>query len=198
MLAPVAPIVATLSAFWDQPRYYFVLLPFLLIWASNGLVEVGLWTKASSAAVGWRVVASPVVSKCIIPGLIGLAIIIYPLKGVRALYDFGSHRIEKDVGLWIGHQQIRPVRIMDIADGLPLAFHAHAQHVSFPYCNGDLALRFLDAAQVDYVVLRRDTKFTQYYEAWLTRGIPDRRAELLRVSPDADTKFVVYRWRRPG
>ena len=87
---------------------------------------------------------------------------------------------------------------MDLAYGLSLAVHAHAQHVQFPYCNGDLALRFLDAAQVDYVVLRRDTKFTQYYEAWLTRGIPDRRAELLHVSPDADTKFVVYRWRRPG
>ena len=29
MLAPVAPIVATLSAFWDEPRYYFVLLPIL-------------------------------------------------------------------------------------------------------------------------------------------------------------------------
>src|SRR5262249_2950792 len=107
-----------------------------------------------------------------------------------------SDRIEKDVGLWIGHQQIRPVRIIDISIGLSLAVHADAQHVQFPYCNGDLALRFLDAAQVDYVVLRRREKFTQYYEAWLARGIPDRRAEFLHVSPDADTEFVVYRWYR--
>jgi len=40
--------------------------------------------------------------------------------------------------------------------------------------------------------------FTQYYEDWLTRGIPDPRAELLHVSPDVDNKYVVYRWRRPG
>ena len=199
MLVPVAPIAATFSAFWDEPRYYFVLLPFLLIWASNGLIEVGLWTKASSAAVGWRLVARPVVSKCIIPGLIGLSIIIYPVKLARGyLTATFSNRIEKDVGLWIKRQQDHPVRIMDLAYGLPLAFHANAQHVQFPYCDGDLALRFLDSAEVDYLILRRGDDFTQYYEDWLTRGMPDPRAELLHVSPDVDNKYVVYRWRRPG
>jgi hypothetical protein len=199
MLVPVAPIAATFSAFWDYDRYYFVLVPFLLIWASNGLIEVGLWTKASSAAVGWRLVARPVVSKCIIPGLIGLSIIIYPVKlaGDYLTATF-SNRIEKDVGLWIKRQQDHPVRIMDLAYGLVLAFHANAQHVQFPYCDGDLALRFLDSAEVDYLILRRGGDFTQYYEDWLTRGIPDPRAELLHVSPDVDNKYVVYRWRRPG
>jgi 4-amino-4-deoxy-L-arabinose transferase-like glycosyltransferase len=198
MLVPVAPIAASFSNFWDEPRYYFVLLPFLLIWASNGLIEVGLWTKASSAAVGWKLVARPVLSRCIIPGLIGLSIIIYPVKPARAFFTPGfSSRIEKDVGLWIKRQQDHPVRIMDLAYGLVLAFHANAQHVQFPYCDGALALRFLDSAEVDYVILRRGGDFTQYYEDWLRRGIPDPRAEPVHVSPDADNKYVVYRWRRP-
>ena len=174
MLIPVAPVVATISAFWTEPRYYFVLVPLLLIWASNGLIEVGLWTKAASAALGWKAGTGPVVSKYIIPGLIGAAIVILPLKGVRALDYFTSgspsRRIEKDVGLWIGRQQIRPVRIIDLAYGLSLAVHADAQHVQFPYCNGDLALRFLDAAQVDYVVLRRGESFTP-----ILRGLVDTR-----------------------
>jgi len=199
MLVPVAPLVAIFSALWDEPRHYFVFVSFVLIWASNGLVEVGRWTKASSAAVGWRIVARPVVSKYIIPGLLGLAIIIYPVKGVRTLQGYftsssPSSRVEKDVGLWIGHQQNHTVRIMDLS--LPLAFHADAQWVHFPYCNGELAIRFLDVAQVDYVVLRREEKWKQYYEDWLTRRIPDRRAELLYVSRDADAEFVVYRWHR--
>jgi len=201
-LVPVTSIAAALSAPWDEPRYYFVLLPFLLIWAANGLVEIGLWAKASSTAVGWNIVASPVISKWIIPGLIGLAIIVYPLKSVRALPPFTSgspsSRIEKDLGSWIEHQQDHRVRIMDLAAGLPLAFHANAQHVQFPYTGSALALRFLDFAKVDYVILRRDSKFTRYYENWLTHGIPDPRAELLHVPPDAANKFVVYRWRRPG
>ena len=134
MLVPVASLVAIFSALWDESRHDFVFVPFVLIWASNGLVEVGLWTKASSAAVGWRIVARPVVSKYIIPGLLGLAIIIYPVKGVRILEGYftssPSSRVEKDVGLWIGHQQNHTVRIMDLS--LPLAFHADAQWVHFP------------------------------------------------------------------
>jgi hypothetical protein len=43
---------------------------------------------------------------------------------------------------------------MDLS--LPLTYHANAQqHVYFPYATGDLALRYLDAARIDYVVLRR-------------------------------------------
>jgi hypothetical protein len=98
------------------------------------------------------------------------------------------------VGSWIGRQQNYPVRIMDLS--LPLAFHADAQFVHFPYCNGELAIRFLDSAQVDYVILRREDKWKQYYQDWLTLGIPDRRAELLHVSSNADAEFVVYRWHR--
>jgi hypothetical protein len=80
---------------------------------------------------------------------------------------------------------------------LTVAYHAGADHVYFPYCDGETALRFLDAAQVDYVVLRRDRRFTQYYEDWLTYGIPDNRAESVDVSSIAGTqKFVVFRWHR--
>jgi 4-amino-4-deoxy-L-arabinose transferase-like glycosyltransferase len=199
MLVAVAPVLATFSALWNEQRYYFVLVPLLCIWAANGLYEVGLWTKASSAAAGWRVLARPMVSQWIVPGLIGLAMVISPVKAVSRVYVFVDSarpsRIDKEVGLWIGRQQNRPVRIMDLS--IPLAYHAGAQFTYFPYCTGDLALRYLDAAQVDYVVLRQGEKFTQYYEEWLTHGIPDHRAELLNMSSVAGAgKFVVFRWHR--
>jgi len=174
----------------------------LCIWAANGLYEVGLWTKASSAAAGWKLLARPAVSQCIVPGLIGLATIVSPIPGVsKRVYVFADSalpsRVDKEVGLWIAHQQDRPVKIMDLS--IPLASHAGAQFTYFPYCTGDMALRYLDAAQVDYVVLRRDEKFTQYYEQWLTRGIPDYRAELVQPSSVAGAdKFVIYRWHRDG
>jgi 4-amino-4-deoxy-L-arabinose transferase-like glycosyltransferase len=199
MLVPATTVAATFSVLWIYPRFYFALVPFLLLWAANGLVEVGRWTKASSAAVGCSRLR-PTVSEYVIPGLIGLAVIIYPLKGIRALYEFTggspSSDLAKEVGLWIGEQQNRSVRIMDLST--PLAFHAGAQFVYFPYCSGDLALRFLGAAQVDYVVLRREEKFTRYYEDWLTRGIPDPKAQLVYASSGTNPgEFVVYRWSRP-
>ena len=166
-----------------------------------GLVEVGLWTKASGAAAGWVALTRAVVSQCIIPGLIGLAVIIYPIKAVRQPHFIlaegsPSSRVEEDLGLWIGHQQNHPVRIMDLS--IPVTFHADAQWVDFPYCSPELALRFLDAAQVDYIVLRRGATFTKYYEEWMKRGVPDPRAELLHVSSGVDSAYVVYRWHRAG
>jgi hypothetical protein len=198
MLVPVTAILAILSTLWTDPRFYFVLVPFLLIWAANGLVEIGLWTKTSISAIGWRW-PNPVASECIIPGLIALAVIIYPIKGVRELYAFTqgspSSYIDKEVGLWIGRQQTRAVRIVDLST--PLAFHAGAQYVHFPYCSGEIGLRFLDAAFVDYIVVRRKEKFTQYYDDWMAHGIPDPRAELVYVSQGANAgEIVVYRWHR--
>jgi hypothetical protein len=196
MLIAGVPLVANPFAITDAPRYSFIFVPLLSIWAANGLFELGLWTKASAAAAGWRVLARPIVSQCVIPGLIGLAIIISSAKGVRRLGEFTDsappRRVDKELGLWIGHQQKHPVRIMDIE--LPLAYHAGAQFSQFPYCTGELALRYLDAVKVDYIVLRRGESFTKCYAEWKTQGIPDSRAELVHVSPRADAEFVVYRW----
>ncbi len=199
LLVMAAPVLATFFALWSEARYYFVLVPLLSIWAANGLLEIGRWTKASSTAAGWSIVARPVVSQCIVPVFIGLLLIVSPVKGVRRLSLFVDSApptlVDKEVGLWIGRQQDHAVRIIDLS--IPLAFHADAQFTYFPYCTGDAALRYLEATQVDYVILRRDERFTKYYQEWLTHGIPDHRAELVQLSsvPGAD-KFVVYRWHR--
>src|SRR5713226_7789513 len=125
LLVGAAPVLATFFALWNEERYYFVLVPLLCIWAANGLYEVGLWTKASSVAVGWNVLARPAISQCIVPGLVGLATIVSPVQGVGRVYVFVDSslpsRVGKEVGWWIGHQQDHPVKIMDLS--IPLAYH---------------------------------------------------------------------------
>jgi 4-amino-4-deoxy-L-arabinose transferase-like glycosyltransferase len=200
LLVPLTAITATFTFTWTVPRYYFVLVPFLLIWAANGLVGVGLWTKATVDAAGWHWI-SPVITKGIVPGLVGLVLILSPLNAVRSLWEFRQDsRATQDIkqlGIWIGQQQNRQVLIMDRST--PLAFHANAEWVAFPYCDGDLALRFLDAAKVDYVILRGDEKYTAYYQDWLTNGIPDPRAERVSVTSTWDgSKLTVYRWHWNG
>ena len=64
MLVPATAVVASFSVLWIFPRYYFVLVPFLLIWAANGLVEIGLWTKASLAAAHWPWISPPCSHAC--------------------------------------------------------------------------------------------------------------------------------------
>ncbi len=198
LLVEAAPVSATFFALWTQQRYYFVLVPLMSIWAANGLVEVGRWTNASWGAARWKWLGARLISRYAVPGLMGVAMTLSPLKAVRRLALFTDSaaptRIDKDVGVWLGRQQNHPVKIIDLS--IPLAFHAGAQFTYFPYCDGDLALRYLDAAQVDYVVLRREEKFTKYYQEWVEHGIPDKRAELIVASPPAGAdKFRIYRWR---
>jgi hypothetical protein len=196
----LAPIVAISTVLWTDTRYYFIFVPILCIWAANGLYELSLWIKATSTAAGWSLVARPVVSQWILPLLCVLALVLGSVKPVKSNYIFHDSapwsRVNREIGLWIGSQQNRQVRIMDLS--LPLSYHADAkQLVYFPYCSGDLALRYLDAAQVDYIVLRRGEKFTKYYEDWVTRGVPDNRAELVQPPPlPGAEQFVIYRWHR--
>jgi 4-amino-4-deoxy-L-arabinose transferase-like glycosyltransferase len=197
VLVPLTAVVATFSfSGWTAIRYYFVFIPFLLIWAANGLVGVGLWTKASISVSGWNWI-SPVISRWVVPGLIALILIVYPIEGVRSLWylqqDSRATQVIKQLGLWIARQQNRQVMIMDRST--PLAFHANAKWVYAPYCDGDVALRFLDKEKVDYVILRQGEKYTPYYQDWLTSGIPDRKAERVNVVKDANgNEIQVYRW----
>jgi 4-amino-4-deoxy-L-arabinose transferase-like glycosyltransferase len=200
MLVTAAPAMATVFVLWGDPRYFFVFVPLLSIWAANGLFEIGQWMMASSAAAGRSVLALRILSEWVVPGLAGVVLFISPFKPVTSHWQFSdsapAYRIDKEVGVWLGGQQHRPSRIMDLS--LPLSYHAGAQqHVYFPYATGELALRYLDVAEVDYVVLRRGHKFTRYYEEWLTHGVPDPRAEPLQLpSAAAADRFVIYRWHR--
>ena len=198
LLIMAAPMVATFTSLRTEQRYYFVFIPLLSVFAANGLVGVGLWFKASVAALRWPLLASPLLSRVLVPGIVGLAMLLTAVSGRGNVYNFAesapSTQVDKEVGHWIAQRQNYPIKIMDLS--IPLAYHAGAQLFSyFPYCSNDSALEYADAAQVDYIVLRRDAHFTRYYQDWLERGISDSRAELLRLPaiPGAG-KFIVYRW----
>jgi 4-amino-4-deoxy-L-arabinose transferase-like glycosyltransferase len=198
MLVTFAPVAATLFIFWgDNARYYFIFVPILSIWAANGLLGIRLWANASTSAAGWETLNRKPVYQWILPAFLALVTVTAPIKAVISNYEFSmsapATRIDKEVGLWLGSQQRNPIRVMDLS--LPLSFHADAQrHVYFPYTSGELALRYLDAAKVDYIVLRHGERYTKYYEEWMEKGIPSPRAELLRPSVSGAEKFVVYRW----
>jgi len=197
VLVPLAAVAATFSfSGWTDNRYYFLLIPFLSIWAASGLVALGAWAKASAMQVGWPRFA-PEFMQWAAPGVIVLLLALYPISGVRSLYDLqqDSRRTQyvKQMGSWIREQGNHPATIMDLST--PLAFYAGANWVHFPYCDGSLALRFLDAAKVDYVVLRQSEKYTPYYQDWVTHGIPDPRAEPIYQRTDSEgTRITLVRW----
>jgi 4-amino-4-deoxy-L-arabinose transferase-like glycosyltransferase len=191
-----APVAATLLVLWGDARYYFIFVPLLCIWAANGLFELGLWAKATGAALRLRWL-NPTVPQYVVPAVVALTMVAFAVGPVRAQYEFTDsakqNRIDKEVGLWILQREGHRTRVMDLS--LPLSFHANADHVYFPYTTGGVALHFLDTGRVDYIVLRRSGKFTRYYADWLAHGIPDPRAERIAApSEAANDKFVIYKW----
>jgi 4-amino-4-deoxy-L-arabinose transferase-like glycosyltransferase len=203
VLVPLTAVVATFSfSGWTAIRYYFVFIPFLLVWAANGVVGIGLWKEATLAATGWKWIP-PALAKWAAAGLVALIVTVYPAAGVRSLFYWqqdsrATTQATKKLGLWIAQQQNRQVKIMDRST--PLAFHANAKWVYAPYTmNEDVALRFLDKEQVDYVILRQGEKYTPYYQEWLAKGIPDPRAEKVNAAKDANgNEIEVYKWNWEG
>ncbi len=198
LLVMAAPVAATFTSLRTEQRYYFILIPVLCVFAANGLIGIGLWFRASLAAAGLRVLQYTILSSILGPGLLAIAMILTAVSGMRNVYNFAesapSTRVDREIGLWIGQQQNHSVKLMDLS--IPLAYHAGATLFSyFPYCNGASALGYVEAAKVDYIILRRESRFTRYYQDWLEHGIPSDRAELLQLPsiPGAE-KFVVYRW----
>jgi dolichyl-phosphate-mannose-protein mannosyltransferase len=190
----IVPTFSVVHAIY--PRNYFVLVPFLVIWAANGALHLAHWANANLRTVTgakWTVPGAALVS------VILVAAFSYALQGTRSLFLFqeGSPTTQpvKDAAQWIHNQQNGPIKIMDVPTSL--AFHANADYVPFPYCSGQLALRFLEKADVDYIVLRPGVQFTRYYLRWLNSGIPDARASLVYSNAAGNANGVlVFRWKR--
>jgi hypothetical protein len=185
--------------FPTQPvRYSFVIVPFLMIWAGHGLVQVFRWTKMSAGSLTTGNLTGDV-CELLLGGLFGAIILVSSFRGVDYLSEFresASHNSSlKRVGAWIREQQNETVTVMDFATNI--TFHAGGRWIPFPYTTEALALLFIDASKVDYLVLREKGNAWPYYQKWFNDGIPSARAELVYVSSDSrpDTgRFKVFRW----
>jgi 4-amino-4-deoxy-L-arabinose transferase-like glycosyltransferase len=150
IVVPASAVMATFTVVHAiYPRYYFILVPFLVIWGANGLVAIARWANASIASVFQQM--RPRVPGVVVALLIVIATLSYALKGTRSLFLFREGSVDtlaiKDAGEWIMRQQSARVRIMDVMD--TLAFHADADYVHFPYSSADSALKFFDRTKID-------------------------------------------------
>jgi hypothetical protein len=69
--------------------------------------------------------------------------------------------------------------------------------MALPYADSELAVRYIQRQKPDFVVLAthgtRD--LMPYFEDWLTKGLPDRRAKLIyKVGNTPDERVVIYEW----
>jgi 4-amino-4-deoxy-L-arabinose transferase-like glycosyltransferase len=198
LMAAIGTVAVPMAVYVTYPRHYFILVSFLVVWAASGLVVVARWGKGTIRHLRVPRRCGTVLGTALSVAA-GALVVGVSYRDVGDVIDLrlsavGTRSI-KEIGRWIGGQQTGRVRIIDVETNI--AFHAQADYVHFPDGDSTLALRYLDAAQVDYIVLRSGGSPPDYYRQWLTSGVPSDRAQLVySTQGKTDKRIVVFRWRR--
>ncbi len=180
-------------------RYFFLYLPFLLIWAAYGAVCLGEWAVLTidatdrwarlSKFIGSTVGALPMI------GLLVLSLMTIGSLGVLQIGGKQSRPVEA-AGVWLRSAQAGPITVMDSQTNL--AFHAGAMYVAIPDGSPETVLAYADRKRVDFIVLRPSgITGRRVLEDWTRFGIDHNRAELVYSSPSSlNEGLYIYRWKR--
>lgn len=173
-------------------RYYYILIPFLVLWASHGVNELTSW--AHGTIVNLRV---PRVS----PSVCGKAVGGLACVGLISLFAVGAIDMARgdpraaamrSAGEWLvtlpGEKTI-----MDT--GTIAAFHAGAQYVPMPLCDSPTALRYADKKGVNFIVVKSwEADARPYLQEWLDSGIPSANVSLIHTfGSEPSRRTLIFR-----
>jgi len=156
-----------------QIRYYFVLIPFSLVWGAKGISELSGWVKRTLGKLEWGFAA----------GWAGRGAGVAAFVSLLALFAAGADGVETfkaDRGVRVSHLRAAGSKLSRVPGakvvmdtGTPLAFHAGAKYVPMPWCDGETALRFARKKKVNFVVLKSwEANARPYLAEWISNGIP--------------------------
>jgi len=170
------------------------------VWAARGIVELARWVVSTLHLRRGGVSPSVRIERGLVLGLTMLI----PLVAVPGLYHLQRQsRLGlplRTAGEWLKAHAPGPRTVMD--GPTLLAFHAGATFVPLPYSDSDVAIRYLDKRQVNFLVLSdygRETSPRPYLQAWMDHGVPSARARLIYdVHQDGAGRVRIYAWDPPG
>ena len=177
-------------------RYYFFVIPFVVIWAANGVVEISRWTRASLANFG-AVVPSPraggaLAGALAFAGLVALFAIGYAHVPTFVADSGPRAAAVREAGEWLA--AIPDDKIVMDTD-TPISFHAGARYVPMPCCDSETALRFARKKGVGYIVVKSWTSdLRPYMKEWWNGGVPSPHATLVHsAGADPAVRVLIYK-----
>jgi 4-amino-4-deoxy-L-arabinose transferase-like glycosyltransferase len=172
------------------PRFYFLFLPFMCIWASVGIMKIGGWARRTAALCGTPSSYLPMIGSGM--RLIAILSILLPAAG------FAAWRLKDAHTEWAFRQAISELKAtetapMHFADtSTQAAFHAEADFVWLPYADETTALRYMEKVGVTHVVLRPDVGERPYLQKWIDEGVPGAR-RVADVTSAKGVRLQVYK-----
>jgi 4-amino-4-deoxy-L-arabinose transferase-like glycosyltransferase len=198
-LGGVAALMTQVHMF--QQRYHFFLIPYLLVWAANGIAELSRWSRDWLETRGASSICQRIAGR--LTGAVILAVIVALFAtGFDAIPTFDADsgaRADaiREAGDWLASAPGDKI-VMDNAT--PVAFHANAHYVPLPCCNSDTALRFAEKKNVTFIVLTSWTLADRpYTQDWWSHGVSSRKAALVRsIGSPSDRQIRIYRLHHDG
>ncbi len=190
-------VLLPVTAFW--PRYFHSFMALLILWGANGVNEIYHWSHDTLALS---------FSQSEIPGRVAstvqwLAIVLVFALSLKAVVGESEFREQmmperKTAGVWLGQHQPNARWLMDTS--LIPAYYAGGNLMYLPFCNSDVALRYMVKKKPDVIVLLENSKHSLPYLAqWFDNGIPDKRAELIYdQGGNNHERIKIYRWNAPS
>jgi 4-amino-4-deoxy-L-arabinose transferase-like glycosyltransferase len=188
-------IVLLLAAHIRIPRYAFILLPFLFLWAAAGVDWLMEWVSETAASL--RVAPAWSARMAFVPAAVAVAIVLtISWATLPYLEEFSMawapHDIVKDAGEWLRSQAPGLKTSMGTNE---FAYYSYSYRDLFPYADSATALRYLHKKKPDYLYLSTDEDLTApYYRDWMEKGIPDPAATLIYDRRKGELRAVIYKW----
>jgi 4-amino-4-deoxy-L-arabinose transferase-like glycosyltransferase len=182
--------------YYYSDRFLLIFVPLLILWASNGIMELARWTSSTIRLIYGRV-QHPARIEVVMVFIIAAIVPLFALPTAYSAQMAMKHsRSLKTAGEWLnvyapGSKNVIGVMTM-------LSFHASATFVPLPYSDSDTALRYFDKRKVNFIVVGDHWSPTErpYLKDWIENGIPNSRAkEIYNTRTPTDGRIIIYEWK---
>jgi 4-amino-4-deoxy-L-arabinose transferase-like glycosyltransferase len=191
-------VAVTVTSATAEERYLFPILPFLMLWASNGLQQLTAWIMGWELMAGHRALRSARMALAV--QLLTLMVMVgLELDGVNQDWYFASEHgpeatASREAGLWLAQYQPGSKRIAVRTAVVP--YYAKGTLTAFPYGDPGATLQHFARMRVDFIVLESaEARVLPTIKEWMASGIPDPRAQRVYDKTNSNgARVVIYRW----
>jgi len=171
-------ILLSVQHFWQ--RYAFPFLPFLILWASNGIAEISEWAEDTTRSISCMRLGRSKLIRIASQCAVSTMLLVFATSGMAeevGMFHGGKSHI-KEAGLWLRNYLPGPKTVMDVGGVIP--YYAGGSWVALPYAESSLALKYIAYKRPQFIVLSRGgSGITPYMDEWIGNGIPDKNAKLI-------------------
>jgi hypothetical protein len=190
VLCATIPMTTIIHQF--ASRYYYILIPFLIIWASCGITQLAGWASRTILNAGAPVPSSRSFGT-LFGGLVYFGVVVAFVAGSVRMAGADQNGVAiRQVGEWLARIPGEKT-VMDT--GAVVAFHSAARYVPMPWCDSETALRYAEKKGVDFIVVNSwEADRRPYLHEWLESRTPGANVSLVHTVESAEHgRIVVFR-----